>query len=186
MSFVGTFNTFQSALDHGCCYFHQTFQVTFIKLKMKTQVKIKKEVIEDDTKIINQDRNYSKLRIKREPSVEFEPFYLPSIDETQNQKEYSSEGLPLSQTIVKSFKCEVCSKLFTSKPSLQRHVKTIHRQSSDFECSICKKICPSNLHLLHHQSKHIDTKDYQCKFCDKKFASEFYVTLHEKRFHGEC
>lgn len=147
---------------------------------MKFQVKIKKEMIEDSS-----DCDYSKLRVKREPSVEFD-FYLPAIDETQNKKNYSAnqhDELPLSHT--KPLKCKVCSKSFKTNRSLKQHNNIFHLQLRDFECLICKKIFSSNHQLSIHQAKHITTKDHQCKFCEKTFASAFYASLHEKRFHGK-
>ena len=157
---------------------------------MKTQVKIKKEKIEETSVVEIHHCDYSKLRVKSEKSVEFEIF-LPTIDENKNKKDYSADKplkddkLPLSSVTSKRLKCKECPKSFTTKPSLQQHFNIFHLKMRDFECSICKKLFPSNNHLTKHQSKHIETKDFQCKFCEKKFASAFYVSLHEERIHGK-
>ena len=41
---------------------------------------------------------------------------------------------------MKDFTCDICAKSFRTKTHLQRHIKTVHENSTkDFKCESCKK-----------------------------------------------
>lgn len=70
-----------------------------------------------------------------------------------------------------TFKCEVCSKLFSHKASLDRHLGT-HSVKSNIVCGICKTVVSGRSQYIKHLAAHKGPKGSllrSCKFCFKEF-----------------
>jgi len=90
----------------------------------------------------------------------------------------------LGRKMEAKFKCELCSKAFTLKHGLQRHIKVVHEQVKDCVCEQCdyKTSSKSNLEL-HQDSMHkgIRRTKQKCPHCDK---TPYKLDWHIKTYHS--
>ncbi|ODM91029.1 putative zinc finger protein, partial [Orchesella cincta] len=74
-------------------------------------------------------------------------------------------------------KCSVCSKTFSHKYELNRHLK-FHKGEKSFKCSLCGKgfyfRWMLNTHILSHE------KGYSCDVCLNSFATASNLKLHQQ------
>nr|XP_022918955.1 zinc finger protein 271-like isoform X1 [Onthophagus taurus] len=76
-------------------------------------------------------------------------------------------------------KCPFCSKTFSLKKYLSRHILVMHGKK--YQCVNCKKNCTSEKLLQEHNCLNTPDKDkFTCMFCNKKFAKESYMKKHLK------
>ena len=79
-----------------------------------------------------------------------------------------------------SIRCEICGRGFTTKGSLDLHIKAVHLKTKEFGCSICGKLF-SRKHILKiHLDTHYGKKDFQCAVCGKKFLQKSNLNRHER------
>ena len=83
--------------------------------------------------------------------------------------------------------CEVCQKSMT-KPSLQRHMKTIHSaRGKKWYCQDCGKCLQTKSRLTQHQFAHTlnvsPDKGFWCTMCKYVTTSKEYLRDHKKRAH---
>ena len=79
-----------------------------------------------------------------------------------------------------SFTCDICSKVFTLKSSLMRHITSAHNNES-YDCILCKKSFKRKDCLRRHQlSIHSRTYEVSCSKCEKKFARTDNLKKHMK------
>ena len=70
------------------------------------------------------------------------------------------------------FTCDICSKVFTEKRTLMRHIATAHNNKS-CNCILCKKSFKRKNCLRRHQlSIHSGTYEVSCSKCEKKFQEK--------------
>lgn len=79
----------------------------------------------------------------------------------------------------KSFKCDICPKLFSTSYRLHQHYRW-HLGINNFKCQFCSEIffkCSS--YLLHEQT-HTGEKPFRCSFCCKWFPVTSNLNIHLK------
>ena len=64
----------------------------------------------------------------------------------------------------KSFKCDVCLKLFSNQKDFNRHY-IIHTGEKPFACQTCDKKFARKDHLVQHQATHSDVRSFKCSIC---------------------
>ena len=85
----------------------------------------------------------------------------------------------------KTFKCDVCLKLFSYKSNLEAHYRT-HTGKKPFSCQICDKRFSYQASLVKHQATHRDDRRFRCSICPegRYFKTKFSLNQHMV-FHYE-
>jgi len=68
----------------------------------------------------------------------------------------------------KTFKCDLCNKIFTIKRNLKQHKENVHLLAKDFKCDQCQKAFKSKKYLKIHKIRfHFLIRNWQCDQCKK-------------------
>ena len=78
-----------------------------------------------------------------------------------------------------SMNCNLCSKHFTSRGGLRRHVEVFHKGVLRL-CEICGKKFTSLSSLKSHERNHRGEKPFPCKYCKKPFVDKKLLIVHER------
>lgn len=73
-----------------------------------------------------------------------------------------------------------CDKVYLSKYSLRRHIKSFHLKIKPFVCPICSKAFIANPLLQEHLLVHTGEKPRQCTVCLKRFRHASQLSAHKK------
>ena len=78
-----------------------------------------------------------------------------------------------------TFKCELCSKNFTRKDSLSKHIM-IHTGEKLLKCDMCGMSFAYIGKLRLHEKTYENSKEYPCELCGKVFPQKSYRNRHLK------
>ena len=79
---------------------------------------------------------------------------------------------------------EGCSKSYSTRGNLKRHINGVHRNLRPFECDICGESFQQQTNLDDHIAAiHEDLKLIDCPHCDEKFKNPKELEIHIKSFH---
>ncbi|XP_058501670.1 zinc finger protein 232-like isoform X2 [Solea solea] len=85
----------------------------------------------------------------------------------------------------KKFSCSKCGKHFTSKGTLQRHIRA-HNGDRPFSCSHCGKRFSRKQHLQEHVLIHTGEQPFSCSVCGKKFRFSAGMRKHRRTHKYNC
>ena len=69
---------------------------------------------------------------------------------------------------MEDYQNNTCSKIFTEKPNLVRHIKNAHDKQQKHKCEVCEKDFSKLSNLRRHkESTHYRTSEVQCPKCNK-------------------
>ncbi|XP_018328025.1 zinc finger protein 33B [Agrilus planipennis] len=77
----------------------------------------------------------------------------------------------------KEMKCSYCSKNFSHRGDLNKHVRT-HTGDTPYQCETCWKDFRHKSNLTRHSKLHSGLKPYQCPNCNKEFSRKDKLSLH--------
>ena len=81
--------------------------------------------------------------------------------------------------------CEICNKSFSSKLTLENHMK-IHNDERTYECDACDKKFVCDSHLRNHKKTHeTDQNSVKCPHCEKTVANLGNLQRHIRSAHFE-
>ena len=84
----------------------------------------------------------------------------------------------------RKYKCNICHRLLSSKPSLKRHVG-IHSGEKPFKCSYCNYRCRFAHALEAHERVHTGEKPFKCNYCEYRCRIRRGLKEHIRIHTGE-
>ena len=105
---------------------------------------------------------------------------LISSEDSSAMKESSTKKAKIKEKNI----CEICKKSFSTKYTLNLHVKTIHNEVKEHKCDLCGKTFGQNGELQFHATTgHNSIKPHQCSSFDKRFGQKSTLEKHNKSVH---
>uniref|UniRef100_A0A6P7GPF2 Zinc finger protein 233-like n=1 Tax=Diabrotica virgifera virgifera TaxID=50390 RepID=A0A6P7GPF2_DIAVI len=143
----------------------------------------------EDIKIENNTLENVSNEIKVETKTELEEHDIgapPDITmELASTKPFNAAEVHLKTcTGERRYECEICSKQFTAKNSLNDHMR-VHTGEKPYECEICSKQFTNRSHLKNHMRIHTGEKPYKCEICNKQFTAKQSLNDHIRIHTGE-
>ncbi|XP_077521856.1 uncharacterized protein LOC144132965 [Amblyomma americanum] len=80
--------------------------------------------------------------------------------------------------------CSLCSKDFTQKSSLLRHL-SIHSGDRPHRCDYCNSRFVRRSHLVRHLFTHTGDRPYHCSYCNSSFGRREILDKHIQTHTGE-
>lgn len=113
------------------------------------------------------------------------PEMMPTDDSLALVPTASSVIIPQGVTVKKGHQCVECSRVFTRKNDLERHMK-IHTGEKDYICPDCGRNFRMKSTLKHHMQTHSDNPpEYQCTVCQKSLYDRKSLVVHMRIHTGE-
>ena len=81
------------------------------------------------------------------------------------------------------FRCEICSKSYSSKSNLQMHIELVHSENDKSKCKQCGKHYASKQNLQKHETNVHNPKSYKCKVCEEIFPTSHSLLSHIIQIH---
>jgi hypothetical protein len=82
--------------------------------------------------------------------------------------------------------CQTCSKKFSCKDKMLRHVRTVHYKSTQVNCPDCYKVFATTTSLnFHIKQVHTKEKSIKCDQCDKVCVSKGSLKRHIETIHDK-
>ncbi|XP_035987854.1 zinc finger protein 12 isoform X1 [Fundulus heteroclitus] len=82
------------------------------------------------------------------------------------------------------FSCKMCSKAFTQKASLTKHLR-LHVGGNPFTCLSCGRSFRKHFSLIVHMRIHTGEKPFPCQICGKSFCQRGNLNVHMRTHTGE-
>ena len=82
--------------------------------------------------------------------------------------------------------CASCSKSFTQKKLLKRHIDRVHNKLKTRSCNICAKSFYDKADLDQHKKTHSGERPFSCAHCDKTFSYLTTAKRHRRLIHNIC
>ena len=98
------------------------------------------------------------------------------FEELKTFKAHLASHLPSKE---KRYQCVICGKLFSSKSTVQKHVR-LHNGVKPYKCETCGKSFSERFSLKRHLLIHTGEKPFECTICQKSFGRKDYRDLHMK------
>ncbi|OWF43993.1 zinc finger protein 480-like [Mizuhopecten yessoensis] len=146
------------------------------RLKSENESSTEDEIVESDSKEEETDQK---------GIGQVDNFVLERlIKNCQEKKKSKVKTTGNSNSKVKVFNCDTCSKTFTRKSTWRHHVK-IHVDDKFKECKVCGKKLKFSGNMLSHLKTHTGDRPFKCEFCEKTFTRAASLYTHVRSHTGE-
>ena len=83
------------------------------------------------------------------------------------------------------FKCDVCSKSFSTNSAFKIHYRT-HAGEKPFACRVCDKRFKQKWNLTQHEAIHSEVKHFKCTICaDERYFKTKSGLINHMVYHYE-
>ncbi|XP_058449880.1 zinc finger protein 883-like [Malaya genurostris] len=79
--------------------------------------------------------------------------------------------------------CEICGHKFSHKGKLNDHIQRVHLKIGIPKCDICSKTFTTRSSLERHMISHSDVKPYACDQCDQSYRRLLLLRQHKSLVH---
>lgn len=93
-------------------------------------------------------------------------------------------GEDKSTAHVGHMQCKYCPKSFKAFEYIEKHLASVHAESSEFACPQCNARCSSAAVLKSHLETHSEGKPFSCLKCGKDFTRKYHLDRHLN--HSSC
>ncbi|KAK2580126.1 hypothetical protein KPH14_012403 [Odynerus spinipes] len=107
----------------------------------------------------------------------------------------------VSDNLLKSYSCHLCSKVFKMRGSLMIHMRVAHighnwgflskdgdtsmgLNNNGYNCPTCGKNFRKEQHVIQHLKTH-EGKQWECDVCSKMFTTKYFLKKHKRLHSGE-
>ena len=170
----------------SCSFCNKKYGINFhLKQHIKNVHEEINMVVEKENLISQQDLNDETIKeIKRDSEIQIpilienerqENFDSPVYEDLEcdtGGKLFSKAGVlkKYSKVELKDYRCDSCSKSFTTLHSLEVHLHTVHDGYKDYKCEFCGKSFSQAVNLKKHiKGVHEDKKRHKCESCRASF-----------------
>ncbi|XP_067003388.2 uncharacterized protein [Anabrus simplex] len=101
----------------------------------------------------------------------------PSMFVSVKMNENDTKMEPLFQD-KKFFCCDMCGRVFSARPHLVIHIRSVHNHEKPFVCPTCGTAFAHRSTLTVHVRGHTGEKPFSCDHCDRKFTKKGNLNLH--------
>lgn len=198
-------NITEKRWEFSCLYCNELFDtaIDFV-LHLENHFKIENDILNEDSEdsdivdVIETSDNYQD-DIKEEPDqvsdslfekivIKTNPEGFIEHDESEEAETPKKNRSVADEVVFPNYSCDICSKVFPTKPKISRHLKYDHDKKST-KCRYCEKMFRSKYQLGKHQKRHENEGAkgslYQCKICTRRFRDERGLVYHLRKHSGE-
>ncbi|KAL0486456.1 hypothetical protein AKO1_012020 [Acrasis kona] len=141
---------------------------------------------------IDEDPRSKKRKIEEKFNINIEIIRIQKGDDGQYTCDVCSKTFTDKSNLTKHirvhtkekpYQCEVCDKSFSHSQTLREHLFT-HTSSSPYTCSVCRKSFTNDANLKRHMRTHTSEKPYKCTECGAEFTQSNNCKIHMSTRHG--
>ncbi|CAK1595563.1 unnamed protein product [Parnassius mnemosyne] len=121
---------------------------------------------------------YDNIVIKSKNNFEIKRFFITRAQCMKELAQKAKENIFLNSP----YKCKLCVKGFTFKPSYDKHLELHSKAMGDFECDVCTKRMDTEEKILRHKKAH--RMRFECGVCGLVRTTMSAITDHYTENHS--
>uniref|UniRef100_A0A1B0D7U0 C2H2-type domain-containing protein n=1 Tax=Phlebotomus papatasi TaxID=29031 RepID=A0A1B0D7U0_PHLPP len=109
-----------------------------------------------------------------------------SVENLYDMLKTAKDGETQINLLRRSYKCPVCPRMLKTKSQMVDHMAKLHTDHKSFFCDHCTKVFTSKKGLQSHMSYHVTPKFVKCGICQKVMRDTFNLKSHMERHYNEA
>lgn len=139
---------------------------------------------EYDSRVEKTDRNRDLLRRSRYKTADGEEYYKCEVCDKIITRSYNFMRHQSVHTGVRKYCCHICGNSFRLSGILSRHIQEFHLRIKNLSCDICSRKFSSKQSLQDHKLIHSNERSFVCDICNSAFKQKSALRIH-KLFHSD-